>query len=56
MRRRFKSGSKAANRRRGTAVTPKPRNAPNVTRNGGASIAGQETVVARLAHERDEAS
>src|SRR6516164_2997768 len=55
MRRRSRSGSKAANKRRGTAVAPKPRNAPNVTRNRGASFAGQETVVARLTRERDEA-
>jgi len=33
----------------------KHRNAPSVTRKRGASIAGQETVVARLTRERDEA-
>jgi GAF domain-containing protein len=36
-------------------VTLKRRNAPKATRNPGGSIAGKETVVARLAHERDEA-
>ena len=35
--------------------TPKRRNAPKALRNRGVSIAGQETVVARLTHERDEA-
>ena len=55
MRRRSRSGSKTANKRRGTAVTPKPRNAPNLTSNRGSSFAGQETVVARLTSERDEA-
>ena len=34
---------------------PKRGNAPNVTRNRGASISGQETVVARITRERDEA-
>src|SRR5262245_1104410 len=33
----------------------KHRNALNVTRNRGVSIAGQRTVIARLTHERDEA-
>jgi GAF domain-containing protein len=37
------------------SATVKNRNAPNVTRKRGASIAGQETVVARLTRERDEA-
>jgi GAF domain-containing protein len=36
-------------------ITPKRRNAPKAMRNRGASIAGQETVVARLTQERDEA-
>jgi hypothetical protein len=35
-------------------ATPKRGNAPNATRNRGASIAGQETAVARLTRERDE--
>jgi class 3 adenylate cyclase len=50
MRRRPSAGST----RRKTA-TPKRRHAPKVTRNRGASIAGQETAVARLTNERDEA-
>jgi hypothetical protein len=41
--------------RRRKAASLKRRNAPKATRNRGASIAGQETVVARLTHERDEA-
>jgi beta-lactamase class A len=36
-------------------ATPKRGNPPNATRNRGASIAGQETAVARLTRERDEA-
>src|SRR5690348_8239468 len=35
--------------------TPKHRNASKVVRNRGVSVAGQETVVGRLTHERDEA-
>jgi hypothetical protein len=35
--------------------TSKRGNAPNAARNRGASIAGQETLVARLTRERDEA-
>jgi two-component system, NtrC family, sensor kinase len=54
MRRRSRSGSKAANARRGKAVAPKRRNTPKATRNRGAFV-GQETVVARLTRERDEA-
>ena len=42
-------------RRPHKAASPKRRNAKNVTRKHGAAIAGQETVVARLTHERDEA-
>ncbi|MFY9836483.1 MAG: hypothetical protein WAK55_08430 [Xanthobacteraceae bacterium] len=48
----MKRRSSAGGRR---SVTPKGRNAPKATRNRGASIAGRETVVARLTHERDEA-
>src|SRR6516165_203528 len=55
MTRRSKGSGKQAKARRRKSVTPKRGNAPNVTRNRGASIAGQETVVARLTHERDEA-
>src|SRR5262249_770589 len=55
MTRRSRGSGKQAKARRRKAETPKRRNAPNATRNRGASIAGQETVVARLTHERDEA-
>jgi hypothetical protein len=41
--------------RKYSSATPKHRNAPKATRNRGASIAGQETAVARLTNERDEA-
>src|SRR6516164_205088 len=41
--------------RRGKAAALKRRNASKAKRSRGASIAGQETVVARLTHERDEA-
>jgi transcriptional regulator with GAF, ATPase, and Fis domain len=54
MRRRSRAGDKRVKSRRKSA-TVKHRNAPNTTRKRGASIAGQETVVARLTHERDEA-
>jgi hypothetical protein len=54
MRRRSRAGDKRVKSRR-KSVTVKHRNAPNVTRNRGASIASQETVIARLTHERDEA-
>jgi GAF domain-containing protein len=47
MKRRSSAGSKRP--------TPKRRKAPKATRHRGASIAGQQTVVARLTHERDEA-
>src|SRR5262252_5851519 len=52
MKRRSGAGGKLQGRKRST---PKHRNAPKATRNRGVSIAGQETVVARLIHERDEA-
>jgi GAF domain-containing protein len=51
-RRSTAAGEKARGRKRST---PKRRNAPKARRNRGVSIAGQETVVARLTHERDEA-
>jgi len=41
--------------RRGKAAALKRRNASKAKRSRGVSIAGQETVVARLTHERDEA-
>src|SRR5215469_6538168 len=50
MKRRYAAGSTRRN-----SATPKRRNAPKTMRNRGASIAGQETVVARLTRERDEA-
>src|SRR6516164_2360967 len=50
MKRRSTAGSTRRN-----SATPKRRNAPKTMRNRGASIAGQETVVARLTRERDEA-
>jgi hypothetical protein len=53
MTRRSRGSGKQARRRK--AGMPKRRNAPKATRNRGASVAGQETVVARLTHERDEA-
>jgi len=53
MRRRSRASSKLAKARSRKAM-PKRRNAPIVTRNRGASIAGQE-IVARLTRERDEA-
>jgi len=53
--RAMKRRSGAVKSRRGKSATPKRGNAPNVTRNRGASVAGERTVVARLTHERDEA-
>jgi class 3 adenylate cyclase/putative methionine-R-sulfoxide reductase with GAF domain len=55
MSRRSGAGGKPAKSQRRKTAMLKHRNAPNVTRNRGASTAGQETVVARLTHERDEA-
>jgi GAF domain-containing protein len=54
MRRRSRAGDKRVKSRR-KSVAVKHRNAPNETRNRDASIPGQETVVARLTRERDEA-
>src|SRR5499427_4633193 len=54
MSRRSRAGDKRVKSRR-KSETVKHRNAPNMTRNRGASIAGQEAVVARLTRERDEA-
>ena len=53
MKRRSRIGSVKSRRRK--AATPKRGNAPNATRNRGASVSGEEPVVARLARERDEA-
>jgi GAF domain-containing protein len=55
MSRRSRAGSKLAKSQRHKRSAPKRRNAPKATRNRAASITGQETVVARLTHERDEA-
>jgi two-component system NtrC family sensor kinase len=49
-----RTGGKPTKQRR-KRITPKRRNAPKAMRNRGVSIAGQETVVARLTQERDEA-
>jgi adenylate cyclase len=54
MSRRSRAGGKPAKQRR-KRITPKRRSAPKAMRNRGVSIAGQETVVARLTQERDEA-
>jgi class 3 adenylate cyclase/putative methionine-R-sulfoxide reductase with GAF domain len=54
MSRRSRAGGKSPKQGRKRSA-PKRRNAPNATRNRGASIAGQETVVARITQERDEA-
>ncbi|MBO0717599.1 MAG: GAF domain-containing protein, partial [Rhizobiales bacterium] len=53
MKRRSRTGSAKPRPRK--AATPKRGNASKAARNRGASIAGQETVVARLTRERDEA-
>src|SRR6516165_5109971 len=55
MKRRSSAGGKPAKPRGPKRSTPKRRNAPKTTRDRGVSVAGQETVVARLTHQRDEA-
>ena len=55
MKRRSSAGGKPAGPRDPKRSTPKRRNAPKTKRSRGVSIAGQETVVARLTDERDEA-
>jgi hypothetical protein len=55
MKRRSSAGGKPAKPRGPKRSTPKRRNAPKATRNHRVSVAGQETVVARLTGERDEA-
>ena len=55
MRRRSRAGGEPVKTRRRKMAAQKRGNAPKVVRNRGASIAGQETVVARLTRERDEA-
>ena len=55
MRRRSRAGGKSAKSQRRKTAMLKHRNAPKAKRRRGVSIAGQETVVARLTRERDEA-
>jgi class 3 adenylate cyclase/putative methionine-R-sulfoxide reductase with GAF domain len=55
MSRRSRAGSKLAKSQRHKRSTPKRRNAPKARRNRGVAVSGQETVIARLTHERDEA-
>jgi GAF domain-containing protein len=55
MRRRSRAGGKPPKSQRRKTAMLKHRNAPKATRNRGGSIAGKETVVARLTQERDEA-
>jgi hypothetical protein len=55
MRRRSRTAGGSDKPRRRKSATLKRPKASNATRNRGVSIAGQETVVARLTHERDEA-
>src|SRR6516162_5549427 len=55
MRRRSGAGGKPAKSQRRKTAMLKHRNAPKALRNRGASVTGQETVVARLTRERDEA-
>ena len=54
MARPSRTGGKPTKQRR-KRIVPKRRNAPKAMRNRGVSNAGQETVVARLTQERDEA-
>jgi class 3 adenylate cyclase len=54
MKRRSGAGGPNVKSRGRKSATLKRSNAPNATRNRGTIIAGQETVVARLTHERDE--
>ena len=55
MRRRSRAGGEPVKTRRRKTAARKRGNAPKAVCNRGASIAGQETVVARLTRERDEA-
>jgi hypothetical protein len=55
MRRRSRAGGEPVKTRRRKTAARKRGNAPKAVRNRGVSIAGQETVVARLTRERDEA-
>src|SRR5262249_42891824 len=55
MKRRSRAGGQPDKPPRRKRSTPKHRNASKVVHNRGVSVAGQETVVARLTHDRDEA-
>ena len=55
MKGRSGTGGERVKARSRKATTLKRRDAPKATRNRGVSVTGQETVVARLTHERDEA-
>jgi two-component system, NtrC family, sensor kinase len=55
MRRRSRAGGEPAKTRRHKTAARKRGDPPKAMRNRGVSIAGQETVVARLTRERDEA-
>jgi class 3 adenylate cyclase/putative methionine-R-sulfoxide reductase with GAF domain len=55
MRRRSSAGGQSVKARHRKRSTPKRRNAPKAMRSHAASIGRQETVVARLTYERDEA-
>ena len=55
MKRRSRAGGKPAKARRHRAVKPKGRSAPKAMPRRGSAPAGQETEVARLTRERDEA-
>src|SRR6516162_1953363 len=55
MRRRSSSGSERVKPPKRKAASLKRSKAPKATRNRGVSILGQETFVARLTRERDEA-
>ena len=55
MKRGSSAGGQPVKARHRKRSTPKRRNAPKAARDRGVSVAGQETVVARLTRERDEA-
>jgi hypothetical protein len=55
MKERSRAASKPAKARPGKALKPKGRSAPKTMRGRGSAPAGQETEVARLTRERDEA-
>ena len=55
MKRRSKAGGKPAKVRRRSALNPKGRSAPKAMRHSGSAPAGQDTEVARLTRELDEA-